>query len=72
MSDCVRYGVTVVDGEEHGGGYCTISVEANYPNRRAQTPFVVSLVTRMMNLDPSVLVMARYRIGLNFDIDKAS
>lgn len=30
MSDCVRYGVTVVDGE-HVGGYCTISVEAKYP-----------------------------------------
>lgn len=34
MSDCVRYGITVVDGEKHDGGYCTISVEAKYPQKR--------------------------------------
>ncbi len=33
MSDCVRYGITVVDGEKHGGGYCAISVEAKYPRK---------------------------------------
>lgn len=31
MSDCVRYGITVNEGEKHGGDYCTISVEAKYP-----------------------------------------
>jgi hypothetical protein len=34
MSDCVRYGITVADDEKHGGGYCTISVEAKYPQKR--------------------------------------
>lgn len=34
MSDCVRYGITAVDGEKHGSGYSTISVEPNYPNRK--------------------------------------
>lgn len=33
MSDCVKYGITVVDGEKHGGGYCAISVEAKYPSK---------------------------------------
>lgn len=37
MSDCVRHGITVVDGEKHGGGYCTISVEAKYPQKRTRT-----------------------------------
>lgn len=34
MSDCVRYGITVADDEKHGGGYCTISVEPKYPQKR--------------------------------------
>ena len=34
MSDCVRHGITVADDEKHGGGYCTISVEAKYPQKR--------------------------------------
>lgn len=34
MSDCVRYGITVVDGEKHDGGYCTISVNAKYPQKQ--------------------------------------
>lgn len=33
MSDCVKYGISAVDGEKHDGGYCTISVEARYPVR---------------------------------------
>lgn len=35
MFDCVRYGITVADDEKHGGGYCTISVEAKYPKKGA-------------------------------------
>jgi hypothetical protein len=35
MSDCVRYGITVIDGEKDGGGYCDISVEANYQKGRS-------------------------------------